>query len=436
MQRDPELNPSPRICQPCPQKTSQLLSHDPREYPYPEPGQHDHHSPTVVVTIHSRCHRGAYPLGKPVNTITGYDPATYQKSALCPHYTYRYNEAMESQTDRLASLFTILRQLRLRAGYTQAQIAAALGLRGKGNFNLISRLECGRVKNPSLRLILDFLRACNASLDDIKPFLSAELSEPLKVPERSSSRTRLPEEIVESPADLQLRKQAGYWKLQQKVEQLLHQELNAIGAPPLSGERQRLCLFGRKLFRILYDTRDRRAPNRQKRLERCRRWAQTSSLPDGAIARIEQAVTRLFSEMEQTGELDRLPLLPEARQLELLGHRHRFVSDYELSRQEMFRKRIREFQEQLRRRQLVEDAALRLLQEYGITGNSVGSYRGLIIGLVNACICTKPGTPERDQSIRLQLAVADPRFTERSVAERLAALIQANWDRTAATPGA
>lgn len=339
---------------------------------------------------------------------------------------------MGCRIDPVVGLSTLLRQLRLRAGYTQAQVAAAMGLQGRGNFNLVSRLERGKVRNPSLRTILDFLRACGATLDDLKPFLFAHLSEPLKVPERTNSRRRLPNPLGESAEDLKLRIQAAYWKLQQGVENLLHRELNRLGAPPFSSERQRLCLFGRKVFRILYATRNWSASNRQKRLLRCRQWAQARRLNPDAITTLEQAVTVLFEEMRESGELDRLPLLDEAKYLEQLGGRHRLLSDRALCRQDMFNQRRKEFEELMRRRGLVEQAALRLLEAVGITGNLIGNYRGAIIGLINACIATRANTPEREQSIRLQLSVADPRFTDRAIVQRLAAAIQRNWDEATA----
>ncbi len=54
-----------------------------------------------------------------------------------------------------------LRELRGRAGLTQEELANLMGRTGRKAGNLVSRLELGRQKHPSLSIIADYLRACH-----------------------------------------------------------------------------------------------------------------------------------------------------------------------------------------------------------------------------------------------------------------------------------
>ena len=60
-----------------------------------------------------------------------------------------------------------LKEIRLRAGLKQADVGERMGLSGAGVANSVARLENGRVRNPSLRTLLLFLRACDASLYEL-----------------------------------------------------------------------------------------------------------------------------------------------------------------------------------------------------------------------------------------------------------------------------
>jgi transcriptional regulator with XRE-family HTH domain len=60
-----------------------------------------------------------------------------------------------------------LRELRLAAGLTQQKLAVAMGSQRKGNHTVVSRLENGRMANPGIGLVADYLRACRASFADI-----------------------------------------------------------------------------------------------------------------------------------------------------------------------------------------------------------------------------------------------------------------------------
>jgi len=74
-----------------------------------------------------------------------------------------------------------LRELRLRAGLTQQMLAVAMGSECKGNHAVVSRLERGRLKNPGIGLVADFLRACHAGFKDLLGVLDPYTSQPTVV---------------------------------------------------------------------------------------------------------------------------------------------------------------------------------------------------------------------------------------------------------------
>jgi transcriptional regulator with XRE-family HTH domain len=57
----------------------------------------------------------------------------------------------------------LLKKIRIKAGLLQSEVAERIGLSFKTKDSYISHLEKGRLKNPALRLILLYLRACGES---------------------------------------------------------------------------------------------------------------------------------------------------------------------------------------------------------------------------------------------------------------------------------
>ena len=55
-----------------------------------------------------------------------------------------------------------LRAIREKVGMDKGEVAARMGLKGKGRHNLITRLETGKVPNPYLSTITRYFRACGA----------------------------------------------------------------------------------------------------------------------------------------------------------------------------------------------------------------------------------------------------------------------------------
>ena len=78
---------------------------------------------------------------------------------------------------RKPTFFTVemglrLRELRLRKGLSEDQVAERMGLRGKGRWNLIARLEHGKIAEPHLSTITCYLRACGALFSEFYDVLT------------------------------------------------------------------------------------------------------------------------------------------------------------------------------------------------------------------------------------------------------------------------
>jgi transcriptional regulator with XRE-family HTH domain len=71
-----------------------------------------------------------------------------------------------------------LRELRQKAGLTQQMLAVAMGCQCKGNHRVVSRLENGRMANPGIGLVADYLRACRSSFVDILDVLERYTARP------------------------------------------------------------------------------------------------------------------------------------------------------------------------------------------------------------------------------------------------------------------
>jgi transcriptional regulator with XRE-family HTH domain len=55
-----------------------------------------------------------------------------------------------------------LRKIRTERGLTQDEVAARMGLKGKGRWAFVRRLEQGNTRNPYLSTVTFYLRACGA----------------------------------------------------------------------------------------------------------------------------------------------------------------------------------------------------------------------------------------------------------------------------------
>ena len=83
-----------------------------------------------------------------------------------------------------------LRGLRVAAGLTQQELAALMGRHGKGNHQLIGKVELGKAPYPSLGFVADYQRACLASFTDIADLLNAYTVQPTVIEQRGYKRVQ------------------------------------------------------------------------------------------------------------------------------------------------------------------------------------------------------------------------------------------------------
>ena len=348
-------------------------------------------------------------------------------------------ESVAADEVSLAGLFLVLKQIRTRAGLTQQQIAEATGAGGRHGRKLIARLEAGHVLNPSMRLVLDYLRACRATSHDLADFLDAYLGAPLLLstrPHRGRPRkgTVPARGLSPKPEDaetLALRKEAAWWNARKVVEFMLHHELNELGAKPMSKERKTAADFGRKVFRILYQTRQARPALRARRLTRCRAWAERKALPSKTLDYLCKVVSEFFGDMEARRELDWLPPAADAKHLMLLPPRHRLQTDYDMCRDEYLAQMAKEHEAREAARKPVIEAALNLLRSKGLAQNQIGNYRSIITAFLNVAETTEPASAARAQRLEEIAQGHKQSYIDQALLRRMAELIFTRRDQQA-----
>lgn len=117
-----------------------------------------------------------------------------------------------------------------------------------------------------------------------------------------------------SPAEQVVRnqRQIARHHFRAELETVLHVELKALSETMGRDLRKPLCDHGRKVFKVLLETRS-HPRRRQRRLILARRKAEEAGLDSLLAGRFEAAVQKLIGEMEQEGALDWLPPAEAAR---------------------------------------------------------------------------------------------------------------------------
>jgi transcriptional regulator with XRE-family HTH domain len=192
-----------------------------------------------------------------------------------------------------------LRGLRLRAGLTQQELAVLMGRQGKGNHQLIGKVERSKAPYPSLGFIADYLRACRASFSDIADLLEAYTSKPTALEQHGYKRvaslaSKLSRQVAKAvvrydhgvtrsrprPEGIRarLRHAKAYAKTQEaqrRLNRLVEDELSAAGLGSASPEAIRLRVYARKLWSLLSRKRgtDKDENKLKPKLEELERWA-------------------------------------------------------------------------------------------------------------------------------------------------------------------
>jgi transcriptional regulator with XRE-family HTH domain len=353
-----------------------------------------------------------------------------------------------------------LRDLRLKAGMTQLELARAMGRAGKKAGNLVSRLERGDERYPSFGIIADFLRGCRARFRDIADILDlytdlptvqqkvfgtalakVAASVPPKWQEQVTNydlRMEIPKSAGKSapeqprPGLMQrlerARKMAAAARRRHLYGQFLSQAVNETGLDPVMTVREPLFAHGLEWFRILFETRKAKPGAREKLLSESEaRFAKESGFPMDAIRKLEEGVRRHFSELEMKGDLDWLP------ELSLEQHEARLLTParkrgFKLEQHDEYVRKFNQYD--LARQAAVEQVWNELqpvLDEGGVPKERRAVYRGVVAACCTAATYFEPGSVgERRQ---LEEYILEPRWIrlglDTALAQRLAGVMLA-----------
>jgi transcriptional regulator with XRE-family HTH domain len=351
-----------------------------------------------------------------------------------------------------------LRDLRLRAGLTQPELAQAMGRTGKGRACIVSRMEKGKVRYPSLGLVADFLRGCRAGFSDIADVLDLYTDLPttqqqvygkalakvaVSIPAKWQAQVTKYDQRIDIPKtapektpvhvkpDLSERlerakKIAAAARRRALYGRFLSQAVNETGLEPAMGVAKPLFDHGLELFGILYRTRKARPEKREKLLAESRtKFEQASGFPPEAIRNLEDDVRREFERMAMSGNLDWLPNLSldeyEASLLKPQGGR-------ELRREERLQYGLKIGEWQAARKARVDKVWLEvqpLLDDAGVPKERRVIYRGLVGACCAAALNFEPDSV--GEKAQLDEYIQNPEWIGRgldtALAQKLASLM-------------
>ena len=235
-----------------------------------------------------------------------------------------------------AELGARLRELRGQAGLNLEELAHRMGRR-PGYHNHLARLEAGRLRFPTLALVADYLRACEASVADIAPFLNRYTFLP---PVREDAgRRRVIEKLTTLPGRVAIsldaydvktaraRRAGGRKPLaparrvqavgrqaqaaleRRRLDAVVDLEVDRLGARPTVVMRKIVFDYAHKLWRILKQTRPRpKAARGRPRKSRDQRLAEARAamlaqagglIPPERLDRSRDRVLRYFQEVDR-----------------------------------------------------------------------------------------------------------------------------------------
>jgi len=367
-----------------------------------------------------------------------------------------------------AELGARLRDLRLRAGLTQLELARAMGRGGKNAGNLVSRLERGDEPYPSFGLIADFLRGCRAHFRDLSDILDLYTELPTtqqrvfkqalakvaaSVPEKWQAQVTKYDQRIDIPKtapektpvqvkpDLshrleRARKNAAAARRRVLYGRFLSRAVNETGLKPVMSVTVPLFNHGLELFRILYRTRKAKPGRREKLLAESRAtFERASQFAPEAIQKLEDGVRREFARMELVGDLDWLPdlslreyeasLLRPARKRELRDvQRREFackIDEWQAARKAAVEKVWQEVQP--------------VLDEAGVPQERRAVYRGLVGACCTAALNFEPGS-ERERR-EVDQYILEPRWIrlglDTALAQKLAGIMLPRFRELAKT---
>ena len=351
-----------------------------------------------------------------------------------------------------------LRDLRLKAGLTQPELAQAMGRTGKGKANIVSRMEKGKVAFPSLGLVADFLRGCRAGFNDIADILDLYTNLPT-MPQNVFSRAlakvaaSLPQKWQDQVTDYDLRFDHPKTKAKPDVKRTMPDRMKRLErARKMAGAARRRYLYGRFLvheirgagtdlslmmetmlfdhglewFGILNRTRRKRPEVRERLLAASEeRFIKGSGVPEPAIRHVQDAVRKHFAEMEMKGDLDWLPelTLDEYEASLLAPARKRGL------KQEQHEEFLRKFNEyEAARKAAVEQVwaeVQTVLDDAGVPKERRPVYRGAVNACCTGALHSEPGSAEERRQV--EEYILEPRWIglglDTALAQKLAGIV-------------
>jgi transcriptional regulator with XRE-family HTH domain len=226
-----------------------------------------------------------------------------------------------------------LRELRLKAGFTQQMLAVAMGSQRIGNHAVVSRLERGKMKNPGIGFVADYLRACRAGFADVLSVLDPYTSQPTVVEvetEKAVAKVRefLPAKIdramerydrgIRRPAEAghapqpepaeRVRRVRSFALSQVWAKRVRRCVIDIIGMQHLGlglGNEQHLQNYAARVWSVLSRTRGKRAGRRTALLEAAARPRRGEEVVKPEQQRAVRAgLLELFQQAEMAGQLD------------------------------------------------------------------------------------------------------------------------------------
>ena len=225
-----------------------------------------------------------------------------------------------------------LKQLRLQAGLTQADVAARMGRPGPSGKSYVCQIERGYMPGLTFNAVMDFLAACGAGLTAIKDILDAYTSRPSILEERARKQVAeaavgLPllkqsrvewydrfnrpkvagRETPEQQHDRRLREARGVVRAirwENRLHRVFNDVLNELHVAAKDPMAVHLQNYSRKVFATLRRTRKTRPVWRNKAMAKLDTWASEHELSPEPFATMKQSVIALFVDMERKGELD------------------------------------------------------------------------------------------------------------------------------------
>ena len=225
-----------------------------------------------------------------------------------------------------------LRQLRLQAGLTQADVALRMCRSGSSGKSYVCQIERGYMPGLTFNAVMDFLNACGADVGAIKDIIDAYTKRPTVSEERvrkqvADAAAGLPllkrarvewydifhkpktgkRETPEQQHDRRVREAKGVARAirwERRLHRVLNDVLNELHVAAKDPMAVHLQNYSRKVFGALRRTRKTRPVWREKAMAKLDTWAIEHDLPPEPFTAMKQAVITLFADMERKGELD------------------------------------------------------------------------------------------------------------------------------------